>query len=144
MNVYPLTVLYEAACPLCRLEIDNLRARDLNGMLRFVDISAPAFDPGPYGVPLSDMMTVIHAVRADGTLVKGVEVFRLGYGAVGLGWLTRPTGWPLLKPVFDRAYVHLARNRHRFSEKFAWLLFGIAARRAERRRRRCRDGFCQR
>lgn len=143
MSAYPLTLLYEEACPLCKLEIDNLKARNDKGLLRFVDVSAPDFDPVPYGVPLSDMLEAIHAVKADGGMVKGVAVFRLAYGAVGLGWMTRPTGWRLLKPVFDRAYVHLARNRHLLSERFAWLLFGIAAKRAERRSRPCKDGHCK-
>jgi predicted DCC family thiol-disulfide oxidoreductase YuxK len=142
VSAYPLTLLYEETCPLCKLEIDNLKARNGAGLLRFVDVSAPDFDPVPYGVPLADLLEAIHAVKADGGMVKGVGVFRLAYAAVGLGWITRPTGWPLLKPLFDRGYVHLARNRHRISEKFAWLLFGIAAKRAERRSRACKDGNC--
>lgn len=144
MSVYPMTLLYEEACPLCKLEIDNLKARNSAGLLRFVDVSASGFDPALYGVPLADMLEAIHGVKGDGSIVRGVEVFRLAYAAVGLGWVTRPTGWPLLKPMFDRAYVHLARNRHRISERFAWLLFGIAARRAERRSRSCKDGSCAR
>ena len=143
MSTYPLTLLYEEACPLCKLEIDNLKARNEKGLLRFVDVSAPDFDPSFYGVPLFDMLEAIHAVKADGKMVKGVEVFRLAYGAVGLDWITRPTGWPLLKPLFDIAYVQLARNRHRISEKLAWLLFGIAARRAKHRSRACREGRCE-
>lgn len=144
MSTYPLTLLYEEACPLCKLEIDNLKARNTEGKLRFVDVSAPDFDAAPYGISLADMLEAIHAVKADGSIVKGVEVFRLAYGAVGLGWITQPTGWRFLKPLFDRGYVHLARNRHRISQKFAWLLFGIAARRALRRSRACRDGVCVR
>lgn len=144
MSTYPLTLLYDNACPLCRLEIENLRERDRDSLLHFVDVSAQGFDPTPYGTPLADMLEAIHAVKADGSMVKGVEVFRLAYGAVGLGWIVRPTGWPVFKPLFDRAYVHLARNRYRVSEKFAWLLFGLAARRAERRSRQCKQGQCER
>lgn len=144
MSTYPLTLLYDEACPLCKLEIDNLKARNGEGLLRFVDVSAPDFDPAPYGVPLSDMLALIHAVKGDGSVVRGVEVFRLAYDAVGLGWITRPTGWPLLKPLFDRAYVHLARHRYFVSRRFAWLLFGIAAKRAERRSRACKEGYCNR
>jgi predicted DCC family thiol-disulfide oxidoreductase YuxK len=144
MSTYPLTLLYDEACPLCKLEIDNLKARNDAGLLRFVDVSAPDFDPTPYGVPLADMLALIHAVKGDGSVVRGVEVFRLAYGAVGLGWITRPTGWPLLKPLFDRAYVHLARHRYLVSRHFAWLLFGIAAKRAERRSRACKEGYCHR
>ncbi len=144
MAIYPLTLLYEEACPLCKLEIDNLKRRNNAGLLDFVDVSAPGFDPTPYGVPLSDMLEAIHAVKADGTLVKGVEVFRLAYGAVGLEWITRPTGWPVLRPLFDRGYVHLARNRYWLSEKFARLLLGLAAKRAARRSQRCANGYCER
>lgn len=143
MSAYPLTVLYEEACPLCKLEIDNLKARNHKNLLRFVDVSAPDFDPTPYGVPLSEMLEAIHAVRGDGTVIKGVEVFRLAYAAVGLGWITSPTGWPVLKPFFDWAYVRVARNRHRISSKLGWLLFGLAAKRAERRSRACKDGVCK-
>ena len=143
MLTYPLTLLYEEACPLCKLEVDNLKARNSKGLLKFVDVSAPDFDPKPYGVPLDEMLEAIHAVKADGTMVRGVEVFRLAYAAVGLGWITRPTGWPLLKPLFDRGYVHLARNRHRFSEKFGALLAAIAAARAHRRIRACKAGKCE-
>jgi len=142
MSTYPLTLLYDESCPLCRLEIDNLRVRDGGRHLRFIDVSDPAFDPTPYGVTLDDMMAAIHAVRADGSIVKGVEVFRLAYCAVGLGWLTWPTGWPLLRPLFDRAYVHVARNRYRISERLGWLIFGIAAWRAEKRSRACHAGHC--
>jgi predicted DCC family thiol-disulfide oxidoreductase YuxK len=143
MATYPLTLLYEEACPLCKLEIDNLKARNDKELLRFVDISAADFDPEPYGVPLIDMLEAIHAVKADGSLIRGVEVFRLAYSAVGLGLLAAPTGWPLLKPLFDYGYVHLARNRHRLSTRFAWLLSEIDARRADRQSRRCREGRCE-
>ncbi len=110
MSNYPLLVLYDGACPICKLEIDNFRDRDSSRLLRFVDISAPGFDPAPYGVPLKDMLTVIHALKPDGSFVKGVEVFQLAYGAIGFGWLTAPTAWPLLKPLFDAAYLHFARK----------------------------------
>lgn len=109
---FPLTLLYDGACPVCNLEMDNLKARNTAGLLKFVDISVPFFDPTPYGASLQDMNGLIHAMRPDGSLVIGVEVFRLAYGAVGLGHLAAPTGWPLLKPAFDAAYKVFARNRY--------------------------------
>ncbi len=142
MNTYPLTLLYDEACPLCRLEMDNLKSRNAKGLLRFVDISAADFDPAPYGVSLADMRASIHAVKADGEMVKGVAVFRLAYAAVGLGWITAPTGWPGLRPWFDRAYAWFARNRYDVSDKFEWLLQAIAARRTAQRVRACKSGNC--
>jgi predicted DCC family thiol-disulfide oxidoreductase YuxK len=115
---FPLTLLYDGACPVCNLEMDNLKARNTAGMLKFVDIAAPFFDPAPYGTSQEAMNGLIHAVRPDGSLVIGVEVFRLAYGAVGLGHLAAPTGWPLLRPAFDAAYKVFARNRYGFSAVF--------------------------
>jgi hypothetical protein len=46
-------------------------------------------------------MGVMHGVFPDGRIVRKVEAFRQAYRAVGLGWLLAPTGWPLLRQVFD-------------------------------------------
>jgi predicted DCC family thiol-disulfide oxidoreductase YuxK len=145
-NNYPLTLLYDESCPLCKLEIDNLRARNTQDLLRFIDVSAPDFDDSSYLASKKDMMEIIHALRPDGCMVKGVEVFRLAYDAVGLGWITAPTNVPILKPFFDWAYVHVARNRYRLSNRFSGVLFKIAADRAAKRAlknsRGCQDGVC--
>nr|WP_315466810.1 DUF393 domain-containing protein [uncultured Undibacterium sp.] len=145
-NNYPLTLLYDESCPLCKLEIDNLRARNTQDLLRFIDVSAADFDDSSYLASKKDMMEIIHALRPDGSIVKGVEVFRLAYGAVGLGWITAPTNLPILKPFFDWAYVHVARNRYRLSNRFSGVLFKIAADRAAKRAlknsRGCKDGVC--
>ncbi|MFZ6817331.1 thiol-disulfide oxidoreductase DCC family protein [Undibacterium sp. Ji22W] len=147
MNDYPLTLLYDESCPLCKLEIDNLKARNDRNLLRFIDVSAEDFDDSQYLASKKEMMEIIHAIRPDGSIAKGVEVFRLAYGAVGLGWITAPTGLPLLKPLFDWAYVHVARNRYRLSNRFSAFLFKIAvdraARRAQKQSQQCKDGACR-
>jgi predicted DCC family thiol-disulfide oxidoreductase YuxK len=142
MNNYPLTLLYDESCPLCKLEIDNLKSRNDQNLLQFVDASAPDFDASAYKVDQQAVMAIIHAIRPDGSIVKGVEVFRLAYGAVGLGWITAPTNWPLLKPLSDWAYVHIARNRYLISGGFSWVFRTIAARRAVRQSQACKDGAC--
>jgi predicted DCC family thiol-disulfide oxidoreductase YuxK len=119
-----------------------LKARNADGLLRFVDISAPGFDPTPYHASLAEMSALIHAQRADGSLVIGVEVFRLAYGAVGLGHFTKFTGWPLLKPLIDAAYALFARHRYVFSRVATPLILWIAARRALRRSQACNSGRC--
>ena len=43
--IYPLTLYYDGACPVCALEMDHLRSRDAAARLVFVDIAAPGFDP---------------------------------------------------------------------------------------------------
>ena len=130
---FPLTLLYDGACPVCNLEMDNLKARNTAEQLKFIDISAPYFDPKPYGATLAEMNGLIHAQRPDGSLVIGVEVFRLAYSAVGLGYAAAPTGWPLLKPVFDAAYAVLARNRYGVSAALGPMLTRLRSTRAAKR-----------
>ena len=111
-----ITVLYDGDCPLCVREIEMLRRRDPEGLRAgFEDIAAEGFDAARYGRTHGELMARIHGVLPSGELVEGVEVFRRVYAAVGLGWLVAPTGWPLLRPVFDAMYRLFARNRLRIT-----------------------------
>jgi len=143
---YPLTLFYDAACPVCSLEMDHLRSRDVAGKLIFIDIAAPGFDAAPYGATAADVDGEIHGLRPDGTMLRGVEVLRLAYAAVGLGWVLRPTGWAPLKPLFDVGYRAFARHRRAISGAAAPLIDGIRTLRARRmteRMRECKDGACE-
>jgi predicted DCC family thiol-disulfide oxidoreductase YuxK len=130
---YPLTLYYESACALCNGEMTNLMLRNTAGKLRFVDVSAPGFDSPPPGTKLEDLLELIHAQRADGSVVRGVEVFRLAYRAVGLDWVVAPTDWPLLGRLADRLYPWIARNRHHIPRVLSHVLFETAVRRAAER-----------
>jgi predicted DCC family thiol-disulfide oxidoreductase YuxK len=116
MNRPPFTILIDGACPLCRREAAMMQRMDRGrGALAIEDIAAPGFDPARFGITLDDAMGTIHGVTADGRLVKGMEVFRGAYTAVGWGWLLAPTGWPVLRSVFDAMYRWFARNRLRLT-----------------------------
>ena len=137
-NTYPLTLFYDAACPVCRTEMDALRRRDTAGRLRFEDVRADGFTV-PAGTTLDRMLASLHGRTADDRLVAGVESLRLAYCAVGLGWLVAPTAWPLLRGPSERAYLWFAR--HRFAMP-AWLgpaAFGLGSRQAH-----CDDSTCSR
>ena len=144
-NIYPLTLLYDANCPVCALEMDHLRERTEGGLLVFVDICAEGFDPAPYGVSFEAMDAEIHVELPDGSVIKGVEVLRLAYDAAGLGWVMRPTGWAPLRPLFDMGYRVFARHRRRISRATAPLIGAVRAMRARRtaqRMRECASGAC--
>lgn len=146
---YPLTLLYDANCAVCSLEMDHLRSRcEANGVagrLRFVDIAAPGFDPAPFGATLAALNAEIHGVWPDGSVIRGVPALRLAYAAAGIGWVLRPTGWPVLSPVFDAGYRVFARHRQTISRIAAPLIGAVRARRARRvseRMRQCTGGAC--
>ena len=149
-DTYPLTLLFDSACPMCRTEMASLRTRDVSGRLRFADIHATGFAP-PAGTTRTALLEAIHGVTADGRVVVGVEALRLAYAVVGLGWLAAPTAWPLLRGPADRAYRWVARHRlampawlGRVSTAFAPSDAAIRrAAEAAARRGRCTDSTCQ-
>ena len=49
-NGHDIEVFYDGECPLCVREIRLLRRLDRRGKIRFSNIAAPGFDPGPIGV----------------------------------------------------------------------------------------------
>lgn len=144
--IYPLTLYYESACAFCNAEMHNLMLRNDSGQLRFVDVSAPGFAELPAGATLADLLESIHGRRADGGVLRGVEVFRLAYAAVGLGWVSGALRLPLLGRLADLGYPVLARNRHRLPRGLVSLLFERGWRGAAERAaaRHCNASTCPR
>ena len=108
-----ITLLYDGECPVCMKEVRFLRERDGGrGRIAFVDIAAPDYDPSRYGnVTFEQAMGRIHGLLPDGTIVKKVDVFRLCYEAVGMGWVWAAARNPLLKRVANGVYDFWADRR---------------------------------
>jgi predicted DCC family thiol-disulfide oxidoreductase YuxK len=124
----PLTIFIDGACPLCRREANWLRSLDRGrGHLLLVDITSPDFDPIEHGLTMDHFMAEIHGLLPNGDMIRGMEVFRRAYAAVGLPWLLAPTGWPVVRRLADTAYAWFARNRLRLTG----------------RRDACADGSCR-
>ncbi|MEO6363933.1 MAG: DUF393 domain-containing protein [Caldimonas sp.] len=125
-----LTLFYDAGCGVCSLEMANLRRRDVAGRLDLVDMSAADFDAGRHGFTAAALDAEIHAVRADGSVLRGMAALRQAYAEVGLGWLLWPTGAAALRPLFDAGYRLFARHRRPISQALAPLITRLADRRA--------------
>ena len=112
---WEIEAFYDGACPLCMREVNFLRRMDRHGRIRFTDIAAADFCADDYGIDLDEFMTAIHGRLPDGTWVRGVEVFRRLYSAVGCGPIVWGTRLPLIRGLLDRAYAMFARNRLRWT-----------------------------
>ena len=118
-----LTILYDGGCPLCQREVRFLQQRDERlhpqaPQLGFVDINAPAYQPADHGgISYREAMGRIHAIGADGSVLRDVAVFREAYALIGLGWLYAPTGWPLLAPLVNGLYGLWAAARLRLTRR---------------------------
>lgn len=118
MNItYPLTIFYDASCPLCAAEMHTLKETDFENKLILIDCSAdnfaePAFCPSTKAV----MMERIHALDAAGVWIKGVDVFAAAYGAAGFNSISQFWGSTLLRPILTRLYPFIADNRQWLSK----------------------------
>jgi len=111
MNTASVKLLYDGQCPFCRREVDWLRHRDRDGSLVVEDISALGFDPQRYGLTRDEVNARLHAIRSDGTVVRGLEAVRAAYRAVGLAWAVAPLGLPGVHWLAERGYELFARWR---------------------------------
>lgn len=144
-DAFPATLFYDGACPICNGEMRNLMLRNTQGLLRFVDISAPGFTAFPPGTSRSAMMDELHARRADGRVVRGVDALSLAYRGAQLPFVARLMNAPGLRALCDWAYPRFARQRYRIPRPLAHLLFETTLRRAAERRAGqspCRNSVC--
>jgi predicted DCC family thiol-disulfide oxidoreductase YuxK len=125
---YPIIVYYDGACKLCRSEMNNIAARDHASRLVLIDCNTPSFDYAALGIAKVAMLNEIHARKADGTWLRGVDVFIAMYHAVNLGWVARAMAHPRVKPLAMAFYPWFVRNRywlsqlglHKIMDVFAW------------------------
>jgi predicted DCC family thiol-disulfide oxidoreductase YuxK len=136
-NTTTHTVYYDGACPVCRGEMELLMQRNAAGLLDFVDIAAPGFDPASLGVSLDAMLALMHVRRHDGSWLVGIPAFEVIYEATGFTALARWLRRPWFARIAARAYPVLVRNRYRLPHALVRGFFSARARACTT------DGICR-
>ena len=113
-----LLILYDGNCALCCAKKEFLIRRDHKNKLAFADIHSDDFLKLKIPISQDALEKEIHCLMPDGQILKAMDVIRAAYIKIGIGWLAKPTGWPLLHPVFDWLYQWLARNRLKINRFF--------------------------
>lgn len=110
---WQVNLLYDGDCPLCLREVNFLQKKDAGrGIVKFTDIADLNYSAEENGgVDFETAMGRIHAVLADGTVVKNVEVFQQTYDALGIGWIYAATKWPVIGPIVNKVYDLWADKR---------------------------------
>jgi len=127
---YPLQIFYDGSCSICAGEMDFYRHKEHAGRLQFVDISAPEFDPAPYGITLAEFMYEMHAIDREKRVFRGVEAFAAIWQAFPASTLYGLLGalvmFPGVNILARTAYWSFARLREFLPKTSAT----------------CRDGTC--
>ncbi len=103
---WKIKLLYDGECPLCLREVNFLLKQDAGrGIVKFVDIADINYQPEDNGgVDFETAMGRIHAVLADGSVIRDVEVFRRVYEELGMGWVYAATKLPLIGAIANWLY----------------------------------------
>ena len=128
---FPLLIFYDGSCSVCAAEMESYRRREQGGHLLFVDISAPEFDPSPYGITLDAFMYEMHAIDREGAVYRGVEAFRAIWQA-----FPASTGYGVLAALVSLPGVN-------FLARLAYRGFARVRKYLPKSRAACRDGACR-
>ena len=106
-----LTIFYDGLCPLCSLEISQLKDYDQKAEICFEDIHAQDFmQRYPYIDPIK-ANSILHGQLSNGKLIYGLDVTCMAWKTVGKHrWLTI-LRWPVIRWFADLAYRFFARFR---------------------------------
>jgi len=112
---FPVRVFYDGSCLVCATEVERYGRKDHAGRLILVDVSAPGFDPAPFGITLEAFMYQMHVIDRNGRVFRGVEAFRAIWQAFPsstfLGLCGRLISLPLVNPLARLCYRIFASIR---------------------------------
>ena len=146
---YPITVYYDHSCVLCRSEILHIKARDELGSIVLIDCSASDFDDSQLPHTKAELLACIRAQDDRGNWLVASDVFVALYSTVGLHGIA--SAWQIGKPIAEKMYPWIARNRHVISKLGVHKLFNFMTERhlkqkaqvAMQQSQACKDDACK-
>jgi predicted DCC family thiol-disulfide oxidoreductase YuxK len=115
---YPLTVFYDASCPMCASEMLALKQRDRESRLVLVDCSAAEFDAqvlAGTGITRTELMARMHARDAHCRWLVALDAVEAAYRAAGLERAAQFWGARGMRPLLNPLYRWVARRRQALS-----------------------------
>ena len=111
-----LTFLFDGGCPLCLIEKNFLKKRDILNQISFVDINSKNYDQNLFrGISYSEAMSNLHGIIENGEIIRGLDVLAYSYELIGLGWVYAPLKVKFLSPVLRLVYRYWAKYRLRIT-----------------------------
>ena len=126
-NEEPILVFYDGWCSVCERSADRFIKLDKQrNVIKCIDLRADPDAAELAGQSVESLAKSLHARLPSGELLSGPPAIRAVMNALGKGWQSNWTRWPIIKPIADCAYRWFAKNRLRYFAK----------------KHRCNDGAC--
>eukprot|EP01024_Parvocaulis_polyphysoides_P055634 TRINITY_DN5720_c0_g1_i4.p3 TRINITY_DN5720_c0_g1~~TRINITY_DN5720_c0_g1_i4.p3 ORF type:complete len:189 (+),score=48.02 TRINITY_DN5720_c0_g1_i4:720-1286(+) len=117
---WQIKYLYDGDCEMCLALKKTLEGHDDNrGLIKFVNIADSEYDPESHqGIEFEEAMDTIHAIRPDGTVIKGTDALAELYRTVGMGWVQGAANMPIVGTLIDCVYDFVSKYRLPISKQF--------------------------
>lgn len=109
-----INMLYDSKCNLCMMEVNFLAKKDIHGKIKFTDIEDIKYDATNKmngNIDYATAMSSIHAIKSNGEIIYGVQVFYELYNVIGYGWLYSFIKLPFIKTICEYVYSYWAKYR---------------------------------
>lgn len=123
-----LTIFYDGNCPLCTMEMEDLRRHDHHNRIQLEDIHQTDFEQKFPDIDKSKANNILHG-KLDGLTLLGLDVTYHAWRLVGKKPWIALLRFPIIKSFADRGYLLFAKHRSGISS----MLMGT---------KNCKDGQC--
>jgi len=107
-----LEVYFDGLCRVCSREIEYYRKKEVQGQIRWVDITAPEFSASNEGLDPLEIQKVMHVRDSEGRLHTGVAAFIEIWKVIpGFRPVARLASCKPIRPVLDVGYQVFAKIR---------------------------------
>jgi len=111
-----LTIYYDDHCPLCLLEMKQLKKFDKNKDIDFVPLHDDSFSKNHPHINKTEAIKILHAQLNTGEILLGLDANCKAWNIVGKHrWLVI-LRWPIIRIFTDIIYRIFARYRSQISK----------------------------
>jgi predicted DCC family thiol-disulfide oxidoreductase YuxK len=114
----PITIYYDHACGICRIEMEHYKAKDKKARLKFINVNHSNFDLMSEGLDPQNILDYVHAKDETGKVVYGIEAFVWIWEAFGCQFMPIQVRLPLIKQLACDIYRLFAKFRYKIRRRY--------------------------
>jgi len=117
-----MIVFYDASCPLCSTEMQQLKQADKHDQISLEDINTAGFEARFTHIKREDARAFLHGQKNSGEMLYGLDVTFTAWDLVGKHTWLKVFKLPGIRFIADLAYWLFAKYRMPISACYAKLI----------------------
>lgn len=110
-----MIIFYDAGCPLCNAEMQQLKKADIQQKIALEDLNAADFDVRFPHIDKDRAMAILHAQTDAGEMIYGLDVTYAAWKTVGKHRWLKILRLPVIRIFADFGYTFFAKYRQPIS-----------------------------